>query len=312
MVSDTADAIEEKRSASTLKTNERLPWPAILHKNGRRVRPIRYCYTDKATRDLLDCRYVRQAAMRWWIKLHTQGFKDTNIISFNEAQVIDPNTGGRTPHYCLDDQGQWNYQYVPDDTLWIYYDPNVMGGHTTPGYRNGWGPGQNKMVLNPGGNNPGEDYVAIVVHEFGHAFGMLHEHQRADRDDHIRLKCSNIWNYDSVVAQAKEEYPLNDVNFLKYHLCDDVGFAQQFGFGSYFFAKQPQYDDGGFDSDSVMLYHSATLARPDCSTDEQSCTMLKYQTVNGVPDWSSLPPVRIPQNTYPSDGDAKWVARWYN
>ena len=34
----------------------------------------------------------------------------------------------------------------------------------------------------------------IVMHEFGHAFGMLHTHMRQDRDDHIHIIWGNIKN----------------------------------------------------------------------------------------------------------------------
>ena len=32
----------------------------------------------------------------------------------------------------------------------------------------------------------------VVIHEMGHAAGLLHEHQRSDRDDHVTIKWGNI------------------------------------------------------------------------------------------------------------------------
>jgi hypothetical protein len=35
---------------------------------------------------------------------------------------------------------------------------------------------------------------ATLLHELGHAFGLIHEHQRADRDDFLELHAENIQN----------------------------------------------------------------------------------------------------------------------
>ena len=51
---------------------------------------------------------------------------------------------------------------------------------------------------------------ATVLHEFLHAFGVFHTHQRGDRDDHITIHWDNIqssWldQYTKFVASAIDE-----------------------------------------------------------------------------------------------------------
>ena len=46
-----------------------------------------------------------------------------------------------------------------------------------------------EQVLNMG---PGCEYVGLVLHEFGHAIGYFHEHNRPDRDDTVKILWENI------------------------------------------------------------------------------------------------------------------------
>ncbi len=38
----------------------------------------------------------------------------------------------------------------------------------------------------------GCNYKSVIKHEIGHAIGMMHEHQRADRDSYITINVSNL------------------------------------------------------------------------------------------------------------------------
>ena len=46
-----------------------------------------------------------------------------------------------------------------------------------------------EQILNMG---DGCQYVGLVLHEFGHAIGYYHEHNRPDRDDTVEVKWDNI------------------------------------------------------------------------------------------------------------------------
>jgi len=46
-----------------------------------------------------------------------------------------------------------------------------------------------EQILNMG---DGCQYVGLVLHEFGHAIGYYHEHNRPDRDDTVEIMWDNI------------------------------------------------------------------------------------------------------------------------
>lgn len=46
-----------------------------------------------------------------------------------------------------------------------------------------------EQILNMG---PGCEYVGLVLHEFGHAIGYFHEHNRPDRDKTVNILWDNI------------------------------------------------------------------------------------------------------------------------
>lgn len=49
--------------------------------------------------------------------------------------------------------------------------------------------GNGEQILNMG---PGCEYVGLVLHEFGHAIGYFHEHNRPDRDNVIQVLWDNV------------------------------------------------------------------------------------------------------------------------
>lgn len=75
-----------------------------------------------------------------------------------------------------------------------------------------------------------ESQVGIIVHEMNHALGMLHEHQRPDRDEHVKV------DYGAI----KDGY---DRNFEKY------------GFGAADTLELP------YDYSSIMHYHAFAFTK---------------------------------------------------
>jgi hypothetical protein len=160
LVLDTAAAATEKRGSSLLAAGLSSPWPEVLY-NGHRIRPITYCYTNKAIRDRLECNVVNIAIGRWLVKLNSRGFSGTTNVRFEEAH--DYASGAI--HYCFDDQGQWNVD-VHEDALWI----DIQGTNGQTGWSTvGWAPpalggaGRHKMHLAEL-NNPAQ-MTDIATHE---------------------------------------------------------------------------------------------------------------------------------------------------
>lgn len=110
MVTDTPAALA-KRSADSIISGERLPWPLIRWPHGRWRRTVRYCYKNKTARDIIDCD-LQEAITRW---LHTVDH-GSNLAFWEEKDGGNPvycRAGGRT---------EWNYA-LDVDTLEIEYDP---------------------------------------------------------------------------------------------------------------------------------------------------------------------------------------------
>lgn len=108
------------------------------------------------------------------------------------------------------------------------------------------------------------------------------------------------------------DYP--DLSKTQAHnvLCHNKAFADSYGFMSGEFAKMPAgYDEPtGFDLGSVMLYESLAFARRECWHDRSYCPLVKYSRTGGLPD-RNRPISMIELNIDPSDGDAKFLQRWY-
>jgi hypothetical protein len=54
--------------------------------------------------------------------------------------------------------------------------------------------------------NPDPSLNWDTAHEMGYVFGLEHEHQRWDRDEHIYFNCAELVGYDRVKGEI-EDYP---------------------------------------------------------------------------------------------------------
>jgi hypothetical protein len=165
--------------------------------------------------------------------------------------------------------------------------------------------------------------------------GMTHEFIRSDRksppplsyslntsklpgDDFVLYICTNLRNYDYAFNRARADNPLMTDNDIEWHLCNDQVFAKRYGILSPLFLKgdtgrsvdEPE-PNLGFDVDSITMYETEVMSNPRCQAEEDYCALRKWQrTPAGGRDYLR-PPVKIQQPTWPSDGDARWVQKWY-
>jgi hypothetical protein len=111
---------------------------------------------------------------------------------------------------------------------------------------------------------------AIFAHEIGHVMGLLHEHQREDRDRYVYFNCSNIADYARVKAQVEHEG-----SFTMAQVCSQWYLGAMYNFMSTQFTTEPRWDryhkDGEkhmwwshnsaqYDFQSIMHYSSSAAA----------------------------------------------------
>jgi hypothetical protein len=118
--------------------------------------------------------------------------------------------------------------------------------------------------------------LTSVAHELGHAFGLLHEHQRPDRNDHVVFQCNMIVGYDAVLKRALADGLKEDDIRLNARIATEYGFAVNQ------FVQNGELVDHGtgskdYDINSIMHYTSKNFAGP-----------LKYMLHRGDPDWYPL------------------------
>lgn len=205
---------------------------------------IRYCFADPAARAAFE--HILPTAWYLWVNA---GIDDH--LKFREGTLAECAAGSKT--------------HVLDIRL------NTQGlMQTTPGDR----PGSDIAVppirgsfmsLDPNAlNNAGTlDPVVNVAHEIGHAWGMLHEHQRPDfwprtpygglGQQEIFFECSNMADYAAKLARNGQEE-------MDTSICINAMAAQRAGFsGSQILPDlNPlnEYPPRGteFDWNSIMLY----------------------------------------------------------
>ena len=104
--------------------------------------------------------------------------------------------------------------------------------------------------------------LTTTAHEFGHAFGLLHEHQRPDRNDHVSYNCKMLIGYPAALYRALQD------GFTESDLCNVAIVANLHDFCSREFTQNGNLVDGAsgsedYDMDSIMHYTSMNFANPE-------------------------------------------------
>ncbi|ORX97359.1 hypothetical protein BCR34DRAFT_578029 [Clohesyomyces aquaticus] len=138
---------------------------------------------------------------------------------------------------------------------------------------------------------------------------MIHEHQRADRDDHFSFRCQNVKGFEEALAEVKEK-KLGGAS----ELCSDASVAAAVGFvGSAFFVQPPGVakDSSTWDAESIMLYWAGSFAKDDClkrEKDDKTLCPLTYDENHGkAPEKEHL----IPRAFQPSKMDVEFIRDIY-
>jgi hypothetical protein len=147
--------------------------------------------------------------------------------------------------------------------------------------------------------------------------GMVHEHQRWDRDDYIEFRCHNLRDMEKPVEELQKT-GLTEGQAWEI-LCTNLDTAVQYNAPSAGYIKgdgldrgtQPQLDGpGGLDIDSIMMYSSDYDSYIKDQVDLNSAVLVGFkkdsngQKIPGSEFW-------IPESTKPSPLDASFVRKFY-
>ncbi|KAK4549987.1 hypothetical protein LTR36_002954 [Oleoguttula mirabilis] len=171
------------------------PWPVFaLDTAGNTQQPVRYCYRDQDSLDELE-EYVDDAIQKWNTAMTSQVATAFMIIA-------DPRLPRDVDPLCENlELGQGQVM----DALAISYKGKTWAAATSVGYAYDKldRPYRHYIDFCVDLDDLDKDdafYIASMTHELGHSIGLLHEHQRPDRDRYITFNCANIAGYDEAKA----------------------------------------------------------------------------------------------------------------
>jgi hypothetical protein len=252
--------------ATIIKGNSVIqPWPRVNDHVS-----ISYCYEDRRAYNTLHT-YIETANTMWRDKLGPPSQASGHRFKGLAIQAAWS--------MCHDRTGNWDPK-LPTSSLAISLandqDPPISNSFASCGYIPPvWSlePGRHFMTIYHDARHDFTWHVLDVAHELGHVFGMVHEHQRLDRDQHVHYDCSKLAGYAAAKQDlAKLDDPdkpsMDDVcnsNWLGGHL---LGFWAPADYstdmGDTAGVKNPQDSSTEYDTKSIMTYPSwAHAATPD-------------------------------------------------
>ncbi|KAF2634560.1 hypothetical protein P280DRAFT_381524, partial [Massarina eburnea CBS 473.64] len=284
---------------------------------------IPYCFATMEVRERMFCRLWLGINL-WMQRLggaasaysgHSLAFQEIYGYNGNPMPCFVPGTFN-----AAEEDGQWNPS-MPAHTVAILPKHTTGGGvSASAGYKVAhWDEARHFIMFHP--DMPTEPRrIRSIAHEVGHVFGMLHEHQRSDRDNYIEVQFFAMKGYDDALARAiADGHSQADA---KRRLEQDEDFARHYDAVTDQFMKPVGGKLGGlsdeyfvdesqpFDLDSIMLYNSQNSAEyfQSAAINMEDATILKWEKDHqGNRIGTSI----IKPNMVPSAGDVAWIRRNY-
>ncbi|CAJ2505036.1 Uu.00g124300.m01.CDS01 [Anthostomella pinea] len=123
----------------------------------------------------------------------------------------------------------------------------------------------NRLNFDPRPIYSAMDAVVNFAHEMGHAFGLLHTHQRPDAwPSLLKLNCRNLRDYDSLAKKIGKGKVDDICKTLNRRSAAAEGFsaAELLPYSNYMKDTSKEIvQNGDFDWDSIMLYNSEAGAK---------------------------------------------------
>ncbi|MCJ1363701.1 hypothetical protein MMC16_002810 [Acarospora aff. strigata] len=106
------------------------------------------------------------------------------------------------------------------------------------------------MTFDPKSKKGYGDATTNMVHELGHAFGLVHEHQRPDASQHVKFNCDNLYDYDK---QKKDGQDMQTLCTNRYAAANArFSAADMIPYDS----DEPYPKSDIFDMNSIMRYNT--------------------------------------------------------
>jgi hypothetical protein len=161
--------------------------------------------------------------------------------------------------------------------------------------------------------------IWVLAHELGHVFGLVHEHQRPDRDTYIRYNPQNVVGFEAAMQEAEKK------GFTPRQPCDEPDVNRECGWApGAQYLKRPLAPDNQtpYDIDSIMHYDSVCLfGGKDTPSLPPGLHPLKFPICKICPEGDQVAflnsPSRVPADKettpkfYISQGDAAAIRLMY-
>ncbi|KAF2870076.1 hypothetical protein BDV95DRAFT_496467 [Massariosphaeria phaeospora] len=154
-------------------------------------------------------------------------------------------------------------------------------------------------------------YNTVVI-EYTYGGGMVHEHQRPDRDTYLSFDCQKLGDFKYALDNAR----ITDPTITWWELCNDLKLAYKYKFRGFEYVKgKALHQDwtvrpvGFFDHDSIMIYGTETDMGPECDPNTgHDCALSRWKDKSnhgmGVEKQNGF------QET-PSTWDIRWLKLQY-